>query len=209
MTMRYAILGTFAFLLLLASPSGAVVLHDEASDGDLSNDRLAPTELFPTVGTNSIIATSKFGDREYFSLTLPAGTRLTAINLVSFSTADLAFIGVQSGSTFTEPPTGANVANILGYTHFGPDGGATGDILDDMGTGAGSIGFVPPLPGGTYTFWAQQLNGPTTYQLDFVLAPVPVPSIGPWGLVALMSLVGGIGTLGTRRASFIRLIDHC
>jgi len=132
---RYAILGTFAFLLLLPSPSGAVVLHDEAANGDLSNNRLVPTELFPAVGTNSIIATSVFGDREYFSLTLPAGTRLAAINLVSFSTADLAFIAVQSGATFTEPPTGANVAKILGYTHFGPDGGATGDILDDMGMG--------------------------------------------------------------------------
>jgi len=58
------------------------------------------------------------------------------------------------------------------------------------------MGFVPPLPSGTYTFWAQQLNGPTTYQLDFVVAPEPVPSIGPLGLVALMSLIGGIGLRG-------------
>lgn len=206
--MRHAILGALASLLLLASPSEAVVLHDEGSAGDLSNDRLAPTALFPAVGTNSIIATSVFGDREYFSLTLPAGTQLEAINLVSFSTADLAFIAVQSGSTFTEPPTGANVTKILGYTHFGPDGGATGDILDDMGTGAGAIGFAPPLPSGTYTFWAQQLNGPTTYRLDFVVAPVAVPSIGPWGLVALLGLLGGIGMLGTQRVGLRCLTKH-
>jgi len=199
--MRHAVLGTLALSLLLAQSAGAVVLHDEGVNGDLSNDRLAPTALFPAVGTNSIIATSVFGDREYFSLTVPAGTHLTAINLVSFSTADLAFIGVQSGSTFTQPPTGADVTKLLGYTHFGPDGGATGDILDDMGTGPGSIGFVPPLPSGTYTFWAQQLNGPTTYQLDFVVAPevVPVPSLSAWGFAALMSLLGGIGLRGTSR----------
>jgi hypothetical protein len=197
--MRRALLGTLACSLLLAAPAAAVVLHDEGSNGDLSNNRLAPTALLPSVGTNSIIATSKFGDREYFSLTLPAGTRLTAINLVAFSTADVAFIGVQSGATFTEDPSAPNVANILGYTHFGPDGGAVDDILDDMGAGPGSIGFVPPLPSGTYTFWAQQLNGPTNYQLDFVVEPEAVPSMGPGGVLALTGAILGIGLRAARR----------
>ena len=192
--MRHAVLGTLALSLLLAPAAGAVVLHNEAVNGDLSNNRLAPTALLPGVGTNSIIATSAGLDREYFRLTLPPGSSLTAINLVSYSTADVAFIAVQSGATFTEDPNAPNVANILGYTHFGPGlGGATGDILDDMGTGPGAIGFVPPLPTGTYTFWAQQLQGPTTYQLDFVLTAAPVPSISAWGVVALMGLLGAIG----------------
>src|SRR5262245_5831148 len=125
--------GAFLLVLALASNAAAAILYDEGVSGPLSNNRLAPTALVAALGTNSVIATSQAGDREYWSITLAAGTQLSAINLVSYSGTDIAFIAVQSGTTFTEPPTGTNVANLLGYTHFGPGaGGATGDILDNM-----------------------------------------------------------------------------
>jgi hypothetical protein len=42
-----------------------------------------------------------------------------------------------------------------------------------MGNAPVAIGFTPPLPAGSYTFWLQQGTPPsTTYQLNFnVLRP--------------------------------------
>ena len=188
------LLAIAAFALVLAPAAGAAVIHDEALDGDLSNDRLAPTALSIGVGTNSVIATSQIGDREFYTITLAAGTSLSALNLVSYSGSDIAFIAIQSGSSFTENPDSPNVANILGYSHFGPGlGGATGDILDNIGAGAGAIGFSPPLPSGSYTFWSQQTGAAVTYQFDLVVVPEP-------GSALLLALgLGGIAACGRRR----------
>ena len=52
--------------------------------------------------------------------------------------------------------------------------------------GANGQGFTPPLPAGTYSFWAQQTGEPTIDILDFV---VTVPSPG----TALPLAVSAIG----------------
>lgn len=161
---------------LLSGGAFAQVIWNEGVNGDLSNDRLNPTNLQLQLGVNSLMATSVQGDREYVHFHLGSGMTLNQVVLVSYQGVDeIAFIGVQAGSTFTEPPTGTNVANLLGYTHFGPAIGNVGhDILPAMGTGAGSIGFVPPLTGEDYTFWIQQTGvNAATYQFDFVVAPEP------------------------------------
>jgi hypothetical protein len=41
--------------------------------------------------------------------------------------------------------------------------------LPEIGDGAGAQGFNPPLTGSTYTFWLQQTEENSTYQLDFVV----------------------------------------
>ncbi len=178
---------SIAVFLGLIAPAAATVIHDESVNGDLSNDRLNPTGYTLSAGTNTLIATSVSGDREYVRLSVPAGLQLSSIINVSYQGQDgTAFIGVQNGSTFTEPPTGTNVANLLGYTHFGTGPGTVGtDILDNMGTGAGAQGFTPPLPSGNYTYWIQQTGtSAATYQFDFNVTPEPMSAM-------LFGLAGG------------------
>jgi hypothetical protein len=89
------------------------------------------------------------------------------------------------------------VANILGYTHFGFGTAASQgtNILDDIATGFGAIGFGGTLGPGTYTFWLQQLGSPTTYALDYVT--VPTPGVG--GVIAAAGMLAG--RRGRRRAN--------
>lgn len=181
-------------VLSAALPAAADVIHDEAVDGDLSNDRFAPTAYDLSEGTNSLIATSMTGDREFVALTIPAGLELSALMQVSYIGDDgVAFAAVQAGPQLTVDPDSFSAEGLLGWTHFGPfifpDGG---DILPAMGQGFGADGFTPPLPAGTYTFWLQQAGGiPTTYQLDFIVTPGP-------GAAAILGL-GAIAAARRRR----------
>jgi hypothetical protein len=184
--------------LCLAQSAAATVIHDEGVHGDLSNDRLAPTNLDLAFATNSIIATSSNvgPDREFFTVTVPAGAFLTAINLISYVPgSDIAFIGAQQGNAMTVDPDAPDPALLYGYAHFGVGNGTVGtNILDDICTGPGSqecgSGAVPPpLPAGNYTFWTQQTGPARTYQLDFI-----VPEPGTFALLAL-----GLGALARRR----------
>ncbi|MBX9738115.1 MAG: hypothetical protein K2X32_14430 [Phycisphaerales bacterium] len=160
----------------VTAPAAANTVYNEAITGDLSGNRLAPTNLgVLTPGSNTLLGSTGNADRDYFRITIAPTQSLTNINLVSYVSNDrAAFIGVQAGSTFTEDPNAADVANILGYTLIGPNGAPAGsDILDNMGVGGGAIGFTGALGAGTYTFWLQQLGANTTYTLDFVVVPTP------------------------------------
>lgn len=159
-----------------ASSAHASIVHDENVNGDLSNDRFAPSPFVLAQGTNSLLATSVQGDREFVALTVPAGQQLSSIIQVSYVGDDgVAFCGVQAGPQLTVDPDSFDPTGLLGWTHFGPfifvDGS---DILPSMGNGFGADGFTPPLPAGTYTFWLQQAGqDPATYQLDFMVTPTP------------------------------------
>lgn len=171
-------LPVLALTVALSVSTGAadVVVWNEAINGDISGDRLNPSSVVLSLGVNTLIASSVSGDREYIRMIVPAGFTLESVVHVSWDSEDpIAFMAVQQGATFTEPPTGTNVGNLLGWSHFGPGEGTVGlDILPRIGTGAGAIGFTPPLAANTYTFWVQQ-TGPfmSTYRLDFVIAPAP------------------------------------
>jgi len=189
-----AVLGC-AVVLGSAGIARAGVVWNESVNGDLSDDRLAPTNLTLHAGSNFLSATFGDGDPEYVHFSLPAGTSLTALIHVSWAgTGDnLGFIGVQAGSVFTEPPTGTTVGNILGYAHFGPDEGTVGqDILPLMGEGFAAIGFTPPLTGSDYTFWIQQLGSDAAFTLDFQVVPQP-------GAAALVGVAGLVLTARRRR----------
>ncbi|MEL6556198.1 MAG: hypothetical protein AAFQ63_22485, partial [Cyanobacteria bacterium J06621_11] len=166
--------------------------YDEAISGDISDNPNAPLTLDLSEGTNRLSATSGGGDQEYVTVTVPDGFQLDAINLESFTPNDVAFIGVQEGSTFTEPlDDTADVSEFLGYTLFGTSAVGT-DILDNIGNGSnganfGGQGFEGPLPAGTYTFGLQQLGADSDYTLVFnvgeatVAPPTDPPTDPPTG----------------------------
>src|SRR5690349_7146155 len=107
--------------------ANAQFVYDEDVDGDISGDRFNPTVRDLALGTNWLVASSRQGDREYITLNILPGMQLEQIVLMDWLSLDqIGFIAVQQGTTFTEPPTGANVANILGYSHFGPGAGNVG-----------------------------------------------------------------------------------
>lgn len=175
-TMRSLIVAAAVTIALNGALARASSAYDEGVDGDLSNNRLAPTSLLFSAGANSITATSVSGDREYVHVVIPVGTVLSSIVLASYSSLDdTSFIAVQAGTILSEPATGTNPANLLGWTHFGDGPGNVGtDILDDLGASAPAIGFAPPLPAGDYTFWMQQTGvNAATFRFDFEVTPEP------------------------------------
>ena len=195
---RGSIVVAGGIVVCAAGARADIVVWNETIHGDISGDRLNPSTVALSPGVNALIATSNTGDREYIRMTVPAGLNLAAIMHVTWQSEDpIAFIGVQAGPTFTEPPTGTNVANLLGWTHFGSGPGTVGfDVLPAISTGAGAIGFTPPLAANTYTFWIQQ-TGPAlaTYRLDFIVAPSPGTAM--FGLLML-------GLTPRRRSSRIK-----
>lgn len=162
---------------LVVSPVTTRTLYAESAGGDLAGDGAAPTALTAAAGGNILSASSVQGDREYFKFEVPSGHQLEAIFLTGYQSSDeKAFIAVQQGATFTEPPTGTNVAKLLGYSHFGPSVEPVGsNLLDNMGAGAGAIGFSGALSSGVYTFWTQQTgSSATAYEFNFVISEAPI-----------------------------------
>jgi len=172
MRLRHLLLGSLA-AVALAQDAAAATIWNEAVDSDLSSVRSAPTALAVVLGTNSVSGSVTSTDRDYFRITIPAGAALSRIDLAAYGTANLAFFAIQSGTQITVDPAAATAAPLLGYVHTAS--GLVGtNILDDMSTGAGAMGFTPPLGPGDYSFWMQQTNPVlTSYTFDIVIVPEP------------------------------------
>jgi hypothetical protein len=171
----------------------AATVWNESTDGDLSNDRLAPSPLGLASGSNVVQATVGDGgmgiDRDYFSITVPTGAALTGLTFTPYTSVSggSSFIALEAGPQMTVTPTGAGIADLLGFTHYGND--AIGfDLLPLLASGLNGV-----LPGGIYTLWVQETGGPATYGIDFTVTPVPLPG-------ATVLLVSGLfGLAGLRR----------
>lgn len=171
-----------AIALAASSASQAATYFDELASGDLSNNPALPTLLAVDLGSNFVSASASAQDRDYFTLRLPPGHALGAILLRKSDGVEATFLGLQSGSIFTEPPELANLSRTLGYTEFfGHDVNA--DLLPMLAHAPEAIGFSGPLVGRDFTFWIEQKNtSPATYDLEFVIVQIPSP--GAWVLAA-------------------------
>jgi len=186
--------------LLFAAAAQAATVWDEATQGDLSGNGLAPTPLALQAGSNLLLGSTGRGsagvDRDYFVFTLAEGFQLEAVTLLEGSTflgqQSLSFIGVQAGPQVTVSPTGGSATGLLGWYHYGPNDPGT-DILPLIGFGFGATGFLGPLPAGTYAFWIQDTgSGTANYRFDFAVSAVPEPA-------AAWLLAAGLAALALRR----------
>jgi hypothetical protein len=152
--------------------------YNEAVNGDFSGDQMNPTVWGSlSAGSHELFGTTFVGDLDYFTINIPSGLQLSNLFMVAYNDGgsgdQTAFIGVQTGTVMTVPPTAQTADGLLGWTHFGPGAGDVGqDILPHIGgQGFGSTGFVPPLPSENYTFWIQQIGTDenVSYEFKFVV----------------------------------------
>jgi hypothetical protein len=174
-------------LSVLAPLATAQTGWDETTQGDLSSDRFNPTQVPLAFGSNRVIGNTQETDRDFLTITLAPGQQLGSLFLENYVGEDGAsFIGMQAGSFLTVDPDDAAPSDLLGWALFGPSHNNVGlDILPEMGDNFGIVGFVPPLPSGTYTFWIQQLGPPTDYTFNFVVVPAPSGAAVLAGMSAL------------------------
>jgi hypothetical protein len=205
MLLRHA--GRLSLIAILSlgvvCPAFAAVIYDEAS-GDLPGSGLSPTiqslgvlsegsnEVHGTTG-GTVVGGTRIPDRDYFTVTVPVGFKLTALTQLPGTTSLVGFLGVQTGAQLTVAPSAATAAGLLGWIHYGIPTLGT-DLLPTMGTnGFGADGFTPPLGAGDYSFWIQDTTeGTFAYRFDLVVEAVPVPA--SFGMVLL-----GVGAMALAR----------
>src|SRR5512147_1857009 len=91
------------FLLLgLTAPANATVVWDEGVNGLLSTNPAAPTLIVFSNGSN--VVNGSCGNinaqvRDYITFTVPAGSTLTALNLLAYSPENTGFAAINSGNT--------------------------------------------------------------------------------------------------------------
>lgn len=186
--------------LALATTSHAGVLWNETNQGDLSNNWLAPTvaTLVASEDGENILSgtTGDDGtgiDRDYITVTIPAGAQLTGIILQDYFSPDFnMFMGVVAGTTVVNPEE-ATDQSVLGYALFGPSD-LGNDLMEELAVPRyPGGGFIAPVGPGTYTFWIQQTGEPTIYQMNFIVVPTP-------GALLATTALGLLAHRRTRRA---------
>lgn len=150
--LKVAIATLFAVPLALSSLMGvgesafsaqAAILWNEATDGDLSDQGDAPTQLGPLMlGSNKLSATFNAGaispSPDYFTIEIPEGQVLTDIILRDWKAEptfeDIAFMAVQSGDVFdfVVPADRSNADGLLGWTHLRSTQVGSNKILTEL-----------------------------------------------------------------------------
>lgn len=184
-----------ALAALLASAANATI-YDEAIDGDLSNDRFAPTSIALSMGLNTVTmdvidSDTPNGDLDYFTFTLGAGESIDSITLIESSNPlggfdSAAFVGLAFDSFFDFDPDTFAGDGLEGFVITTPDL-VGNDILLDLSDGLSSLGA------GDYTFWVQQTGADLT-RVSLGINVVPAPAS-----IAMLGLLGAAAPRRRRR----------
>src|SRR5438105_13923016 len=148
----YPLFGSGSAGLGLAGGARATVIAwDEAINGLLSSDGLAPTPLTFIAGTGKEVL-GTYGravangpvDRDYFTFTVGPSSALTEIIVLPGTTAagplSVSFIGIEAGPQLTLPPTATTAAGLLGWRHLDPAADIGHDILPPIGNPSPPLG---------------------------------------------------------------------
>ena len=187
-------------MLLLAGVAAraSAASYSEGMQGDLSDDRLAPTVWVLENGANALSADFGNGDLDYFAIHIAPGYALQSLILEpsTVTGSGLSFAAFEAGPVMTVSPVTAPTG-LNGWTHFSSAQFGT-DILDNFATGWGTLGFSMPLPAGVYTFWVQEIESGEGLRYDFTfnVAPVVVPLPAGVGVVLHALALLGLGRGG-------------
>lgn len=175
--MRFSLRPCRMTLLAILAGSPAVVLavdYNEGVDGDLSGVAASPTSLGALgLGAHNLTATSGGGDFDMLTFSLASGMQLDSLVVNDYSGSSLSFVDLAGGTTWPMG-TGDSIdpATLLGWTHYSTTSTGT-SIHDDIGVGAGAVGFTPPLPAGDYTVELQDTGAAVSYSMTFNVTPEP------------------------------------
>jgi hypothetical protein len=181
---------TALLLVLLASPAGAATIWNETVNGDISSNVAAPTPVVFALGGNTILGTvsnlaANPGERDIITFTIPAGRKLSALNLVAYSPDNLSFLSFNAGVTSFVPGAATNANFLAGIHASAADIGSNlMPAFDNLSVTVNSLP-APELPAGTYCFLIQQTSPIIQeYTLEFVVTEVGTPSTPTtWGKV--------------------------
>ncbi|MDZ4754146.1 MAG: PEP-CTERM sorting domain-containing protein [Phycisphaerae bacterium] len=181
-----------AFIAGLVTSAHAGIVFDESVSGDLSDDRFAPSALALESGVNSITGT--FGispdptmpDLDYVTVTVPVGYELDSFVVLAANVGGaFSFVGMELGDIVSIPYDWHSIESpLLGWAHFG-SASVGFDLLPELGSAPGAVGFDGPLGAGQYTLWIMELDNSSEYSYSFGLHLTQVPAPGSISLLAI------------------------
>ncbi|MEM1185919.1 MAG: GC-type dockerin domain-anchored protein [Planctomycetota bacterium] len=146
---------------------------NEATEGDLSSDAASPTPLAFNFGSNVVEGTveesnAAEGDRDFITVTIPAGQALTGIELLTWDPDNIGFIAVNDGATSFVPGNDTNANFLAGVLVDSFNVGD--DLLESFVNQSVTVNALgqAELGAGTYSFVVQQTSPLVqAYALDF------------------------------------------
>lgn len=162
------------FALTLGITAGATAqIHNETTDGDLSDAFDNPSGPFILVSGNNMLLANQLGDPrdiDYLTIVIPEDFQLDALFLDGYTaegTNNTAFLGIQEGAAFTTDAMNTTASDLLGGIVYG-----SAELDTDMLPAIGQLGdgFTPPLQAGTYTLWLNQTGPLSEATMRFVIS---------------------------------------